>query len=116
LSPWEGFQSFDVRASRRDALGQSAAFPAHVDKRNGTTTLFAALNALDGNVIGRDMQRRAIRNLSASSTPSRRRPAPASSCAILDNYATHERANGLQRHERLTFHLGTRPPARAMER
>ena len=27
------------------------------DKRNGTTTLFAALNVLDGTVIGRNMQR-----------------------------------------------------------
>ena len=29
----------------------------HDYKRNGTTTLFAALNALDGTVIGRCMQR-----------------------------------------------------------
>jgi len=29
----------------------------HDDKRNGTTTLFAALNVLDGKVIGRNMQR-----------------------------------------------------------
>ena len=30
----------------------------HDDKRHGTTTLFAALNVLDGTVIGRNMQRR----------------------------------------------------------
>jgi transposase len=29
----------------------------HDDKRNGTTTLFAALNVLEGKVIGRNMQR-----------------------------------------------------------
>ena len=29
----------------------------HDYKRNGTTTLFAALNVLDGTVIGRNMQR-----------------------------------------------------------
>jgi len=29
----------------------------HDYKRNGTTTLFAALNVLDGSVIGRNMQR-----------------------------------------------------------
>ena len=29
----------------------------HDYKRNGTTTLFAALNMLDGKVIGRNMQR-----------------------------------------------------------
>jgi len=38
----------------------------HDYKRHGTTTLFAALNILDGTVIGRNMQR-------ASSTRSRRR-------------------------------------------
>ena len=30
----------------------------HDYKRHGTTTLFAALNILDGSVIGRHMQRR----------------------------------------------------------
>jgi hypothetical protein len=29
----------------------------HDYKRHGTTTLFAALNVLDGSVIGRNMQR-----------------------------------------------------------
>jgi hypothetical protein len=29
----------------------------HDDKRHGTTTLFAALNVLDGTVIGRNMHR-----------------------------------------------------------
>jgi hypothetical protein len=29
----------------------------HDDKRNGTTTLFAALNVLDGTVVGQNMQR-----------------------------------------------------------
>ncbi len=29
----------------------------HDDIRNGTTTLFAALNVMDGTVIGRNMQR-----------------------------------------------------------
>jgi transposase len=38
----------------------------HDHKRHGTTTLFAALNVLDGEVIGRCMQRIGIRNSSAS--------------------------------------------------
>src|SRR5215216_2820733 len=48
----------------------------HDYKRHGTTTLFAALNVLDGSVIGRNMQRHRIRSSSASSTPSRRRIGP----------------------------------------
>ena len=42
-------------------------------KRHGTTTLFAALNILDGTVIGRNMQRIATRSSSASSIRSRSR-------------------------------------------
>ena len=61
----------------------------HDYKRNGTTTLFAALNILDGTVLGRCMQRDrdqrllgsagiGIRSSSASSTPSKPRSRPAS--------------------------------------
>jgi hypothetical protein len=45
----------------------------HDYKHHGTTTLFAALNLLDGTIIGRNMQVTAIRSSSVSSTPSRRR-------------------------------------------
>ena len=45
----------------------------HDYKRHGTTTLFAALNVLDGTVIGRNMAGIAIKSSSASSTPSRLR-------------------------------------------
>ncbi len=38
----------------------------HDDKRHGTTTLFAALNVLDGTVIGQCMQIIAIGSSSAS--------------------------------------------------
>ncbi len=34
----------------------------HDYKRNGTTTLFAALNVLDGSVIGQNMLRRIFRS------------------------------------------------------
>ena len=42
----------------------------HDYQRHGTTTLFAALNILDGTVFGRCMQSTGIRSSSASSMPS----------------------------------------------
>ena len=45
----------------------------HDYKRHGTTTLFAALNVLDGTVIGRNSRATGTRSSSASSTPPRRR-------------------------------------------
>ena len=45
----------------------------HDYKRHGTTTLFAALNVLDGTVIGRNMQRHRHQSSSAFSTLSRRK-------------------------------------------
>ena len=63
----------------------------HDYKRNGTTTLFAALNVLDGTVLGRCMQRHRhqefIRFLNAVE---RAVPAGKVIHAILDNYATHK--------------------------
>jgi transposase len=50
----------------------------HDYKRHGTTTLFAALNVLDGTVIGRNMPATATRSLSASSTLSSARCRPES--------------------------------------
>jgi len=81
----------------------------HDYKRNGTTTLFAALNVLEGNVVGRCMQRHThedfIRFLnSVESTV----PAGKSVHAILDNYATHKHPKVLAwlgRHPRWTFHF-----------
>ena len=50
----------------------------HDYKRHGTTTLFAALNVLDGTVIGRNMQRhrhqefiRFLNAIEAESRPAR---------------------------------------------
>ena len=63
----------------------------HDYKRHGTTTLFAALNVLDGKVIGRCMQRHRhqefIRFLNAIEASV---PAGKLIHAILDNYATHK--------------------------
>lgn len=81
----------------------------HDYKRNGTTTLFAALNVLDGTVIGKNMQRHRhqefIRFLNEIE---RKIPAGKMIHAILDNYATHKHPNvraWLQRHPRWTFHF-----------
>jgi transposase len=76
--------------------------------RHGTTTLFAALNVLDGTVIGRCMQRHRhqefIRFLNAVEAAV---PAGKVVHAILDNYATHKHPKvraWLARHPRWTFH------------
>ena len=81
----------------------------HDYKRNGTTTLFAVLNILDGTVIGRNMKRHRhqefIRFLNQVDTkvPSRK-----AIHAIVDNYATHKHPKvreWLARHPRWTFHF-----------
>ncbi len=63
----------------------------HDYKRHGTTTLFAALNVLDGKVVGRCMQRHRhqeyIRFLNAVEATV---PAGKHVHAIVDNYATHK--------------------------
>jgi transposase len=81
----------------------------HDYKRHGTTTLFAALNVLEGTVFGRNMQRHRhqefIRFLNALE---REVPAGKVVHAILDNYAAHktpEVRRWLERHPRWTFHF-----------
>ena len=81
----------------------------HDYKRHGTTTLFAAMNVLDGTVIGHNMQRHRhqefIRFLNAVE---REIPAGKTVHAILDNYAAHRHPavrQWLARHPRWTFHF-----------
>ena len=81
----------------------------HDYKRNGTTTLFAALNVLDGTVLGRCMQRHRhqefIHFLNAIEAAI---PAGKLVHVILDNYATHKQPKviaWLDRHPRFTFHF-----------
>src|SRR6201996_5843394 len=81
----------------------------HDYKRNGTTTLFAAFNVLDGTVIGRCMQRHRhqefIRFLNAVEAEV---PAGKLIHVILDNYAAHKHPKVMQwlaRHPRWTFHF-----------
>jgi transposase len=68
----------------------------HDYKRHGTTTLFAALDILEGKVIGRCMQRHRhqefIRFLNAIE---REVPADKTVHVVLDNYATHKHPKSL---------------------
>jgi transposase len=87
----------------------SAATRTHDYLRHGTTTLFAALNVLDGTVLGRCMQRHRhqefLRFLNAVEAAV---PAGKLVHCILDNYATHKHPKVLAwlgRHPRWTFHF-----------
>ena len=81
----------------------------HDYKRNGTTTLFAALNILDGTVIGRCMgQHRHQEFIRFLNAVERAVPAGKVIHAILDNYGTHKHPNvvkWLADHPRWTFHF-----------
>jgi transposase len=81
----------------------------HDYKRNGTTTLFAALNVRDGTVVGRCMQRHRhqefIRFLNAAEAAV---PKGKAIHAIVDNYATHKHPKVMEwlaRHSRWSFHF-----------
>src|SRR5882672_5921874 len=81
----------------------------HDYKRNGTTTLFAALNVLDGSVIGNCMQKHRhqefIRFLNVIEA---KIPAGKIVHVILDNYAAHKHPKVIEwlgRHPRFTFHF-----------
>ena len=81
----------------------------HDDKRNGTTTLFAALNVLDGRVIGRCMQRHRHQEfIRFLNTVEAEVPSGKMVHAIVDNYAVHKHPKvraWLARHPRWTFHF-----------
>jgi transposase len=81
----------------------------HDYKRNGTTTLFAALNVLDGSVIGQNMERHRHQEfLRFLNRIERDIPAGKIIHVILDNYAAHKHEKvraWLDRHPRWTFHF-----------
>jgi transposase len=81
----------------------------HDYKRNGTTTLFAALNVLTGEVIGECHKRhRHDEFLAFLKTLDRQTPAELALHVIVDNYATHKHATvraWLERHPRVTLHF-----------
>ena len=81
----------------------------HDYKRNGITTLFAALDVLDGTVLGRCMQRHRHQEfLRFLNTIEGAVPAGKVIHVILDNYASHKHPKvwrWLARHPRLVFHF-----------
>ena len=85
----------------------------HDYKRHGTTTLFAALNLLDGTVIGRCMDKHRHQEfIKFLGTIDANTPADLDLHLIVDNYGTHKHANvraWLEQHPR--FHLHFTPTA-----
>ncbi len=81
----------------------------HDYKRNGTTTLFAALDVLEGKVIGRCMQRHRHQEfIHFLNAIEREVPAGKIVHIILDNYAAHKHPKvtaWLGRHPRFVFHF-----------
>jgi len=86
-----------------------AGTKTHDYKRNGTTTLFAALDVLKGKVIGRCMQRhRHEEFIRFLNTINAELPAGKTVHVILDNYAAHKHPAvlaWLARHKRFFFHF-----------
>jgi transposase len=81
----------------------------HDYKRHGTTTLFAALNTLDGSVITECMPRHRHQEwLRFLRLLDRRTPQDKQIHLIVDNYSTHKHAavkRWLQRHKRFHVHF-----------
>ena len=81
----------------------------HDYKRNGTTTLFAALNILDGTVLGRCMDKHRHQEfIKFLNAVERTVPVGKVIHAILDNYATHKHPKvrrWLANHPRWVFHF-----------
>jgi len=86
-----------------------AATMTHDYKRNGTTTLFAALNVLNGQVIGQCQQRHChIEWLKFLKQIDNQTPQDKALHLIADNYATHKHPKvqqWLAKHPRITMHF-----------
>ena len=81
----------------------------HDYKRHGTSTLFAALNTLTGEVIGKCHQRHTHKEfLAFLKTVDKQTPKHLALHLIVDNYATHKHKNvkaWLKRHPRMQLHF-----------
>lgn len=81
----------------------------HDYKRNGTTTLFAALNTLDGSVVGRCLPKHTHKEfIKFLNAVERVVPVGKVIHAIVDNYATHKHPKVLEwlaNHPRWVFHF-----------
>jgi transposase len=81
----------------------------HDYKRNGTTTLFAALSVLDGKVIGQCVPRHRHQEfLKFLRRPDREFPEPLTLHLVMDNYGTHKTPQvqrWLKKHRRFVTHF-----------
>lgn len=86
-----------------------AATMTHDYKRHGTTTLFAALNTLDGSVISRcESRHRHVEWLRFLKQIDRETPKEKTLHVICDNYSTHKHAKvkaWLEKHPRFNIHF-----------
>ena len=102
-------QALDRTQASLPMVKGRAATMTHDYKRNGTTTLFAALDVLTGTVIGQCLPRhRHTEFIKFLNTIDREVPQGLQVHLILDNYATHkhvEVTNWMKRHKRFHFHF-----------
>ena len=81
----------------------------HDYKRNGTSTLFAALNVFTGEVIGGYKQKHRHQEfLQFLKTVKKQTPEELDLHVIVDNYSTHKHQkvkNWLKRNKRVTLHF-----------
>lgn len=102
-------QALDRTQASLPMVPGRAGTMTHDYKRNGTTTLFAALDVLTGAVIGQCLPRhRHTEFIRFLNTIDREVPAGLQVHLILDNYSTHkhfEVDRWLQRHKRFHLHF-----------
>jgi len=102
-------QALDRTQASLPMVPGRAGTMTHDYKRNGTTTLFAALDVLTGSVIGQCLPRhRHDEFLTFLNTIDREVPKGLQVHLILDNYSTHKHADvdrWLRRHKRFHLHF-----------
>ena len=102
-------QALDRSQSSLPMKPGRAGTMTHDYKRNGTTTLFAALSTLDGSVVGQCLSRHRHQEfLKFLRTLDREFPPELDLHLILDNYQTHKHAGvaaWLARHPRFHLHF-----------
>lgn len=102
-------QALDRTQASLPMVRGRAGTMTHDYKRNGTTTLFAALDVLTGKVIGQCLPRhRHVEFIKFLNTIDREVPEGLQIHLILDNYATHKHSEvqkWMKRHKRFHFHF-----------
>jgi transposase len=102
-------QAFDRTQPSLPMKRGRAGTMTHDYKRSGTTTLFAALNTLDGSVVGQCLPRHRHQEfLKFLRTLDREFPSERESHLIVDNYRAHRHANviaWLEKHPGFHLHL-----------